>query len=483
MAIQKSYDVIVIGAGPGGYVAAIRAAQLGLKTAVIEMYPRLGGTCLNVGCIPSKALLESSERFAMIKHDAAKHGIKVDGVALDLPTMHERRKAVVAQLTGGVDMLFKKHKIDWLAGKGSLVGKIAEGSASPSSSSQHGVSVAPTDGKEPFVVAGDSIILASGSVPSALRGIAYDHERIIDSTGALELPEVPKHLVLVGAGVIGLELGSVWCRLGAKVTVVEYLDRILPGVDLEIAKEAHKSLAKQGLEFVLGARVKSAVRNGEEVTVTYADKDDQEHTLVGDYALIAVGRRPYTEGLGLEAAGVRLDERGRVIVDDELQTTASGIFAIGDVIRGPMLAHKAEDEGVAVAETLAGQVGHVNYDAVPSIVYTHPEVAGVGKTEEELVAAEIPFVKGKFKFGPNGRALALGETEGLVKILAHKETDRILGAHIFGPRAGDLIAELAVAIELGASAEDIARSCHAHPTLSEVVREAALDCARRSLHK
>ncbi|MCC6621208.1 MAG: dihydrolipoyl dehydrogenase [Deltaproteobacteria bacterium] len=470
------YDLVVIGAGPGGYVCAIRAAQLGLETAVVEMYPRLGGTCLNVGCIPSKALLESSERYAAAKHDLGKHGVKVGQVELDLDTMHARRRAIVAQLTGGVELLFKKNKIDWLRGRGSIGARVGAGWT---------VDVAPSDGlgEGPRAVTADAVVIATGSVPSALRGVAFDGERIIDSTGALEIDKVPDHLVLVGAGVIGLELGSVWARLGARVTVLEYLDRILPGIDLEIANEAQRIFERQGLAFTLGARVKSATRSGDAVTVAWSDAAGKDHAVTGDYALVAVGRRPYTDGLGLEHAGVRLDERGRVLVDDAFQTTAGGIFAIGDCIRGAMLAHKAEDEGIAVAETLAGQVGHVNYDAIPSIVYTHPEVAGVGKTEEELTAAGVPFVRGRFRFGPNGRALALGETDGQVKILAHKETDRILGCHILGPRAGDLIAEVAVAIEFGASSEDLARSCHAHPTLSEVVREAALDCARRALHK
>jgi dihydrolipoamide dehydrogenase len=470
---MSTYDVIVIGAGPGGYVGAIRCAQLGLRTACVEKRATLGGTCLNVGCIPSKALLESSERYASALHSASEHGVRISGVELDLPVMHARRRSIVDKLTGGVDMLFRKNKVDRLNGHGRIVGR-ADGLWQ--------VGVRGDDGAE-TIVSTQSIILATGSEPTALRGVSFDWERIIDSTGALELPEVPKHLILVGAGVIGLELGSVWSRLGAKVTVLEYLDRILPGIDAEIAKEAHKSFIRQGLEFKLGARVQAATRDGDGVRVTWLDKDGAEHVESGDYALIAVGRRPYTDGLGLEAAGIKVDNRGRVEVDGEFQTSAPGIFAIGDVIRGAMLAHKAEEEGIAVAEILAGERAHINYDAIPSIVYTHPEVAGVGRTEEELTEAGVPFVRGRFRFNSNGRAMALGENEGLVKILAHAETDRVLGAHIFGPRAGDLIAELASAINFGASSEDVARTCHAHPTLAEVVWEAALDCSKRALHK
>jgi len=470
---MQRFDVVIIGSGPGGYVCAIRSAQLGLKTACVEKDKTLGGTCLNVGCIPSKALLESSERYEATRHSLAEHGVNVTGVSLDLAKMHDRRKKIVAQLTGGVAMLFTKNKITRLSG----MGRIAKGD-----SGYHQVVVTHDDGTEETVEAA-SVVIATGSVPSNLRGITIDNERVVDSTGALELPEVPKHLVLIGAGVIGLELGSVWSRLGAKVTVLEYLDRILPGVDGEVATEAQKILASQGLEFILGARVESTTVNGSDVTVKWRSKDDQTHEVVGDRVLVCVGRRPFSDGLGLDTVGVALDNRGRVQIDGEFQTNVAGIFAIGDVTRGAMLAHKAEDEGIAVAEILAGGHGHVNYAAIPSIVYTHPEVAGVGQTEEELVAAGVPFIKGRFKYGPNGRALALGEPNGFVKMLAHKETDRILGCHIIGAHAGDLIAEVAIAIEFGASAEDIARSCHAHPTLSEIVREAALDCARRAIHK
>ncbi|TNF30809.1 MAG: dihydrolipoyl dehydrogenase [Deltaproteobacteria bacterium] len=469
---EQRYDVVVIGSGPGGYVCAIRCAQLGLRTACVERYPTRGGTCLNVGCIPSKALLESSERYHEALHGLAAHGITATGVSVDLAAMMQRKDEIVGQLTGGVEGLFKANGIASITGRGRLV---TDGTA-------HQVVVTAEDGSEQ-VLAADAIVLATGSKPTALPGVAFDGDRVVDSTGALSLPEVPEHLVLIGAGVIGLELGSVWLRLGARVTVLEYLDRILPGVDGEIAKQAQRLLKKQGMSFVLGARVRGAEVDGERVTVSWTDARGEAHEVVGDRVLCAVGRRPFTAGLGCEEAGVALDERGRVVVDEAFQTSVPGVFAIGDVIRGPMLAHKAEDEGIAVAEILAGGHGHVGYDAIPSIVYTHPEVAGVGRTEEELTAAGVPYNRGRFRYAANGRALALGEREGLVKILAHAETDRLLGCHIIGARAGDLIAEAAVAIELGASAEDLARACHAHPTLAEVVREAALDVDHRAIHK
>ncbi len=466
---DERFDVVVIGSGPGGYVCAIRAAQLGLKTACVEKDPTRGGTCLNVGCIPSKALLESSERFAMAQHHMAEHGVSVKDVALDLDTMMARKDRIVSELTSGVEMLFKKNKIASITGFGAIK---APGE----------VEVTADDGSTQTLKT-DAIVIATGSVPVGLRGIEFDHDRIVDSTGALSFPEVPKHLVLVGAGVIGLELGSVWARLGSKVTVLEYQDRILPGVDGEIAKLAKRAFEKQGIEFVLGARVQSADVSGTTVDVSWNDKDDATHSIAGDRVLMAIGRRAYTDGLGLAELGVATDKRGRVDVDHDYQTSVPGVFAIGDAIKGPMLAHKAEDEGIALAELLAGREGHLNYDAIPGIVYTHPEVASVGKTEEELKEAGIPYKKGRFKYGANGRAKALGESDGLVKILAHGETDRILGCHIFGARAGDLIAEIALAVEFGASAEDVARSVHAHPTLAEVVREAALDVDRRALHK
>ena len=469
---EERYDVVVIGSGPGGYVCAIRCAQLGLRTACVERYPTRGGTCLNVGCIPSKALLESSERYHDALHSLEAHGVTVGAVSFDLGAMMQRKKGIVEQLTAGVASLFERNKITSITGRGRIV----------SDGASHKVAVTAEDGSEQLIAA-DAVVIATGSKPTPLRGVAFDGDRIVDSTGALSFPEVPEHLVLIGAGVIGLELGSVWRRLGARVTVLEYLDRVLPGIDGEIAKQAKKILTQQGFEFVLGARVTGARVDGDAVTVSWTDAESGEHEVVGDRVLCAVGRRPYTEGLGCAEAGVTVDDRGRIAVDASFQTSAPGIFAIGDVVRGAMLAHKAEDEGIAVAEILAGGAGHVNYDAIPAIVYTHPEVAGVGRTEEELKADGVPYTKGRFRYAANGRAMALGETDGLVKILAHAETDRILGCHIIGARAGDLIAEAALAIELGASAEDVARSCHAHPTLAEVLREAALDVAKRAIHK
>jgi len=473
---EQRHDVVVIGSGPGGYVCAIRCAQLGLKTACVERYPTRGGTCLNVGCIPSKALLESSERYHEAAHGLAAHGVVGEGgagaLSVDLAAMMKRKDEIVSQLTGGVASLFKAHDIESVTGHGRIVNE--DGALS--------VVVEGEDGSERRLEA-DAVVIATGSKPAALRGVDFDGDRIVDSTGALSFPEVPEHLVLIGAGVIGLELGSVWGRLGAKVTVLEYLDRILPGVDGEVAKQAKRILGKQGMDFVLGARVTGASVDGDRVTVSWTDAKDEAHEIVADRVLCAVGRRPYTPGLGCEEAGVGLDDRGRVEVDDAFQTSVPGVFAIADVIRGPMLAHKAEDEGIAVAEILAGGHGHVNYDAIPSIVYTHPEIAGVGETEEALKEAGVPYNRGRFRYGANGRALALGERDGLVKILAHAETDRILGCHIIGARAGDLIAEAGLAIELGASAEDVARSCHAHPTLAEVLREAALDVAGRAIHR
>lgn len=465
---QDRYDLVVIGSGPGGYVCAIRAAQLGLRVACVEKDPTFGGTCLNVGCIPSKALLESTERYAMLQHDAAEHGLQVQGLTFDLGQMMARKSAIVEQLTGGIAQLFAKHGIDGVRGLGTL----RDGNT---------VDVATDDG--PRTLHTDAIVIATGSSPAPLRGVDLDGDRIGTSTEALSWSEVPEHLVVIGAGVIGLELGSVWGRLGARVTVLEYLDRILPGTDDDVAREAKRALADQGMAFVLGARVTSAQLQGTQVTVGWDDAEGISHTLEADRVLVAIGRRPHTDGLGCDAAGVALDERGRVVVDDDFQTSVSGVFAIGDVIRGPMLAHKAEDEGIAVAELIAGGEGHVTYAAIPSIVYTHPEVASVGRTEAQLKDAGVPYNKGRFRYGSNGRALALGEPRGFVKFLAHAETDRVLGCHIVGARAGDLIAEVALAVEFGASAEDIARSVHAHPTLAEIVREAALDVARRAIHK
>jgi len=463
---QETYDLVVIGSGPGGYVAAIRAAQLGLRTACVEKDPTLGGTCLNVGCIPSKALLESSERFAAARLHSAEHGIKITGVELDLPTMLGRKDKVVKQLTGGVAGLFRKHKITWAKGLGKIV--------APGKVEVRGETTEVLDTKR--------ILVATGSVPATIPGVAFDGDRIGHSTHALAYPAVPEHLIVIGAGVIGLELGSVWARLGAKVTVLEYLPALLPMMDPDVSKVAAKVFAKQGLDIRLGVKVTGATRKGDVVDVSYTAADGQTQTITGDRVLVAVGRKPTTEGLGAEAVGVQLDRRGFIQVDAHYATAVPGIWAIGDVIPGPMLAHKAEEEGIAAVEHMAGLPGHVNYDAIPNIIYTHPEIASVGKTEPELKQAGVPFKKGSFPFLANARAKALGETDGLVKIVAHAETDRVLGVHIIGPRAGDLIAEAAVAIEFSASAEDIARSVHAHPTLSEVVKEAALDAGGRVLN-
>ena len=462
--MPENFDVIVIGAGPGGYVAAIRAAQLGLKTACVESRETLGGTCLNIGCIPSKALLQSSENLAEIQHKFADHGIVVAGVTLDLARMQARKGEVVAANTKGVEFLFKKNKVTWLKGVGKIV----------------------TAGQ--VEVAGETyatknIIIASGSESTPLQGVEVDERRIVTSTGALELDQVPGHLVVIGGGVIGLELGSVWRRLGAEVTVVEYLDRLVPGLDAEIARQFERVLGKQGLKFKLKSKVTAAVAGPDGVTLTVEPAaGGTAEELRADVVLLAIGRRPFIAGLGLDAAGVALDNRGRVTVDARFATNVPGIYAIGDVIAGPMLAHKAEDEGVAVAENIAGQHGHVNYSAIPSVVYTWPEVAAVGASEEELKAAGVAYKVGKFPFTANGRARAMGDLDGFVKILADAKTDKVLGAHILGPDAGTLIAELVMAIEFGASAEDVARISHAHPTLNETVKEAALAVGARALH-
>ncbi len=456
---SSSYDLIVTGAGPGGYVAAIRAAQLGLNVASIEKESALGGTCLRIGCIPSKALLESSERYHETHTGLAEHGIHATGVALDLPAMLQRKDKVVNALTKGIEGLFKKNKVTRYTG--------------------HAKFTAP--GK---VLVGDNeltaphIIIATGSKSAPLPGVTLDGDRVGTSTEALSYPEVPGHLVVIGAGAIGLELGSVWRRLGARVTVLEYLDRILPGMDGEIASDARKILEKQGLEFRLGSRVTGTRVENNRVTVTC----DGMEPITCDRVLLAVGRVPNTDNLGLDTIGVATDKRGRIDVNDHFQTACPGVYAIGDVIRGPMLAHKAEEEGIACVEQIVTGYGHVNYQAIPSIVYTHPEVASVGMTEEELKDKRIEYRKGIFPFLANGRARAIAQTDGKVKILASAQNDRVLGVHIVGARAGDLIAEAAVAIEFGASSEDIARSCHAHPTLAEAVKEAALAVDGRAIH-
>jgi dihydrolipoamide dehydrogenase len=461
--LANQHDLLVIGAGPGGYVAAIRAAQLGLNTACIDAAASLGGTCLRVGCIPSKALLEASERYHQAGHALADFGVKVSGVELDLPRMLERKEGIVRGLTQGVAGLFRKNKVTRYHGHGRIVGPGR---------------VVVSGGADNVEIDAKHVIIATGSKVAPLRGVELDGEHIGSSTEALSYDRVPQHLVVIGAGYIGLELGSVWRRLGARVTVLEYLERILPGMDAEIAREAERTFEKQGIEFKLGARVTSATRSGDQLTVGVAGQD----SVTCDRVLVAIGRVPNTDDLGLGSVGIELDPRGRIPIDDHFRSYVPGFYAIGDVVRGPMLAHKAEEEGVACVEQIVTGFGHVNYDAIPGIVYTEPEIATVGKTEEELNAQNVPYKKGVFPFAANGRARALGTTEGRVKILAHAHTDRVLGVHIIGPRAGDLIAEAAVAIEFSASAEDIARSFHAHPTLAEAMKEAALAVDRRAIH-
>ncbi len=462
--MAESFDVIVIGAGPGGYVCAIRAAQLGLKVACVEKRETLGGTCLNIGCIPSKALLHSSEAFEEAGHHFAEQGILVDKIGLDLAKMQARKADVVKANVAGVEFLFKKNKVTWLKGAGKIT---APGK----------VEVAGT------TYEAKNIVIATGSESTPLKGVEVDEKRIVTSTGGLELAEVPKSLVVIGAGVIGLELGSVWRRLGAEVTVIEFLDGILPGMDGEVRKQFERILTKQGMKFRLKSKVTSAVADAKGVTlkVEPAAGGDAEE-IKADIVLLAIGRRPYVEGLGLDAVGVALDERGRVKTDAHFATNVPGIYAIGDAIAGPMLAHKAEDEGYALAEMLVGQKPHINYDAIPGVVYTWPEVASVGATEEALKAAGVEYKVGKFPFTANGRARAMGATDGFVKVLADKKTDKVLGAHIIGPDGGTLIAELVTAIEFGASAEDVARVCHAHPSLNEAVKEAAMAAWSKPLH-
>jgi dihydrolipoamide dehydrogenase len=461
-------DLVVIGAGPGGYVAAIRASQLGMKVCCVEKDPTLGGTCLNVGCIPTKALLESSQKYAETKKELATHGVRVQGVELDLPALMARKDKTVKILTEGVNSLFKKNAVTRLQGVARLV---APGR----------VVVRKPDGTEETLTC-DKVLVATGSAPTCPPFIKLDEDRVVSSTGALRLPAVPGHLLVLGAGVIGVELGSVWARLGAKVTVLEMLDRALPGVDGEIALAATKLLSMQGLTFKLGRKVKSAVVEGDTVVVEHAGADGTVETIRGDRLLVATGRKPYTEGLGCAEAGLKLDERGRIVTGDQWQTSLPGVWAIGDVVKGWMLAHKAEEEGLAAVETMAGLKGHVDPNAIPNVVYTHPEIAGVGKTEEELKAAGVAYKKGSFPFRGNGRARTLGSLDGMVKVLADQATDRILGVHILGPQASELIAEAAVAISLQASAEDVARSCHAHPTLAEAIKEAALAVDGRAIH-
>jgi dihydrolipoamide dehydrogenase len=462
--MAEQFDVIVIGAGPGGYVCAIRAAQLGMKVACVEKRSTLGGTCLNVGCIPSKALLHASEKFEDAAHHMGDMGIKIKGASVDWSGMQGFKDGVVEANTKGIEFLFKKNKVTHIKGAAEIV-KAGE------------VKV------EGQTYKADSIIIATGSDVVGLPGIEIDEERIVSSTGALTLKDVPKSMVVIGGGVIGLELGTVYRRLGSDVTVIEFLDNILPGMDGEIRKEALKIFKKQGLEFKLSSKVTSAKNTGKavELTVESAEGGASE-TMKADIVLMAVGRKAYTEALGLDKVGVALDERGRVKVDEFFESSVEGIYAIGDVIAGPMLAHKAEDEGVVLAEMLAGQSGHINYDLIPGVVYTWPEVANVGKTEEQLKEAGIAYNAGKFPFMANGRARAMNMLDGFVKILADAKTDRVLGAHIIGPNAGDLIQEVVSVMEFDGTAEDIARTCHAHPTLTEVVKEAALAVHKRPLH-
>jgi dihydrolipoamide dehydrogenase len=467
--VAEPYDLIVIGAGPGGYVAAIRAAQLGMKVACVEKRASLGGTCLNIGCIPSKALLDSSELYHLARHRFGKHGIKAEGLSLDLPAMLKRKDEIVKSLTDGIRFLFRKNKIDSMAGTGRLT-------------SPQTVSVAKSDGGTIDLEAGH-ILLATGSEPAPLPFLPFDGKAIVSSTEALSFEKVPEHLVVVGGGYIGLELGSVWKRLGAKVTVIEFLPRIVPVADIEIGELLFKSLKRQGLEFHLETRVTGAKVEGSRVTVSAESEDGKALSVSCDRVLVAVGRRPYTESLNLEGVGVKVEPRtGKVEVDSQFRTSVPTILAIGDLIQGPMLAHKAEDEGIACAELLAGKPGHVDYNTIPSVIYTWPEMASVGITEEQAREQSLEYTVGKFPFLANGRAKAMDETEGLVKILADAATDRVLGVHIIGPRASEMIAEAVTTMEFAGTAEDIARICHAHPTLSEVVREAALAVEKRAIH-
>ena len=465
---EQTYDVVFIGGGPGGYVGAIRAAQLGLKVACVEKRGSLGGTCLYVGCIPSKALLHSSHLFDEANHVFAAHGIKAK-VDLDLATMLGRKDKVVADLTKGIEFLFKKNKVDYVIGTARIVDAGT-------------VAVDAGKGKPAVTLKADSIVVATGSESTPLPGVAVDEKRIVSSTGALALAAVPKKLVVIGAGVIGLELGSVWRRLGAEVTVVEFLDRILPGMDSELAKMAQRLLARQGLNFRLSTKVTGAKASAKGVTLTAEPvKGGPAEELAADVVLVAIGRRPYTEGLGLEALGV-VTERGRIVVDHDFQTNVAGIFAIGDTIHGPMLAHKAEEDGMAVAELIAGKPGHVDYNLVPGVVYTWPEIAGVGRTEEQLKEAGVAYKVGKFPFSATSRARTTGDTDGFVKILADAATDAVLGCHIVGPLAGELIQEVCNVMAFGGSAEDIARTCHSHPGMAESVKEAALAVDGRAIH-
>ena len=466
--MENNFDVIVIGGGPGGYVCAIRSAQLGLKTACVESRGALGGTCLNVGCIPSKSLLNLSENFHKAKKDFNQQGIEFEGIKLNIEKMMLNKNKSVQVLTKGIEFLFKKNKVSYIRGKGVLF-------------SNNNVVVYDNNKKTSYKA--KNIVIATGSEVASLPGIKIDEKNIISSTGALSLNKVPKKLAVIGGGYIGLEMGSVWSRLGSEVTVIEYLEYITPGMDREISNEFKKILIKQGIKFKLGAKVNSLKNVGTKISIKYTDiKTSRDEILEVDKALVSVGRKPYTEGLNLTKLGIKKDNKGRIEVNEKLQTSVQNIYAIGDVIKGPMLAHKAEEEGIAVAEILAGQAGHVNYDIIPGVIYTSPEVATVGKTEEQLKSENINYKVGKFPFLANSRAKVNNETEGFVKILADSKSDKVLGVHIIGPHCGDMIAEMALAMEFGASAEDIARTCHAHPTHTEAIKEAALAVDKRPIH-
>ncbi len=465
--MSEKFQAVVIGGGPGGYVCAIRLSQLGLKTACIEARGSLGGTCLNVGCIPSKSLLNLSEEFHKVKGLANK-GIEVGDVKLNLDKMMKSKDKAVTVLTKGVEFLFKKNKVTYFKGYGSF-------------KSQNEILIKDNENKE-TVIQSEKIIIATGSVATSLPGIEIDEQKIVSSTGALKLEKVPNKMVVVGGGYIGLEMGSVWSRLGSEVQVVEFLDHITPGMDKEISSEFMKILKKQGIKFNMQNKVEKIKKNKSGVTVSTVDKEGNKNNFECDVVLISVGRKANTEGLNLETVGVELDDRKRIKTDKSFKTNLENVYAIGDVISGPMLAHKAEDEGIAVAENIAGQSGHVNYDTIPGVVYTTPEVAAIGKTEEELIDSKMKYKVGKFSFMANSRAKAIDDAEGFVKILADEKTDKVLGAHIIGPHAGELIAEIGVAMEFGASSEDIARTCHAHPTFSEAVKEAALSVDKRAIH-
>ena len=467
--MENNFDLVVIGGGPGGYVCAIRAAQLGLKTACIESRGALGGTCLNVGCIPSKSLLNLSENYNKAKKDFNKQGIEIEGIKLNIEKMMSNKNKSIQVLTKGVEFLFKKNKVTYFKGKGVLLSK-------------NDIVVYESNNKRTNIKS-KNIVIATGSTVSSLPGIEINEKNIVSSTGALSFEKVPNKLAVIGGGYIGLEMGSVWSRLGSDVTVIEYLDFITPGMDREISNEFQKILSKQGIKFKMGSKVESVEDKGKSVLISYTNvKNSKKEIIEVDKVLVSVGRKPYTEGLNLSKVGIKKDSKGRIEVNNKLQTSVSNIYAIGDVIKGPMLAHKAEEEGIAVAEILAGQAGHVNYDVIPGVVYTSPEVATVGKTEEQLKEEKKSYKTGKFPFLANSRAKVNNETDGFVKILADSKTDKVLGVHIIGPHCGDMIAEMALAMEFGASAEDIARTCHAHPTHTEAIKEAALAVDKRPIH-